>query len=556
MSVQIEWVGHACFRVWREGGPVIVMDPFTPKNLGLRDEEVSLEGDTVIVSSLTDKAHGYPALVQGNPQVINALEIAEQGLDVEIDGSPLVTRSAAESPDHESGKPKDNALYAVQVGGLWVMHMGDLGYGLTQNELAPFVDRCDVLLALAGQTNTLPFADLDGFIDYLKPRWVVPMHYRLWWPTKMRPLDEFLAHRQQDRLFFARTSTVEFPLNVGSRDLHTIVVLEPSGQPAKPTRFLTPETAPVPDEFVAHEAEIASAAVVAFTEGPAYHADGSVYFSDIINNRIMKLSADGELSVFRENSGRANGNMFDQQGRLVTCEGAEMGPSGGRRISRTDLETGEVTVLTDRFEGKRYNAPNDLAIDNQGRIYFTDPRYGDRSIMEMDTEGVYRLDPNGSVTRILDQSTVEQPNGIALSPDDRTLYISDHNIRPGKNRKIWAFDLQDGLLPTNQRLVYDFGVGRAGDGVRVDRQGNLWTAAGIALPKRRGESAINPPGIYIITPQGTLLGRIPIPEDQVTNMTFGGRNKKTLYVTAGKTLFQIPIKVSGWSVYPPFNPTK
>ena len=185
------------------------------------------------------------------------------------------------------------------------MHMGDLGYGLTQNELAPFVDRCDVLLTLAGQTNTLPFADLDGLIDYLKPRWIVPMHYRLWWPTKMRPLDEFLAHRQQDQLFFARTSTVEFPLNVGSRDLHTIVVLEPSGQPAKPTRFLTPETAPVPDEFVAHEAEIASAAVVAFTEGPAYHADGSVYFSDIINNRIMKLSADGKLSVFRENSGRA-----------------------------------------------------------------------------------------------------------------------------------------------------------------------------------------------------------------------------------------------------------
>ena len=165
-------------------------------------------------------------------------------------------------------------------------------------------------------------------------------------------------------------------------------------------------------------------------------------------------------------------------------------------------------------------------------------------------EGVYRIDIDGNVTRILYQSTTQQPNGIALSPDDRTLYIADYNIRPGKNRKIWAFDLQDDLSPTNQRLVYDFGVGRGGDGLRVDSQDNLWTAAGIALPKRVGESAVNPPGIYIITPEGILLGRIPIPEDQVTNMTFGGRDKKTLYVTAGKTLFKIPIKVSGWSVYP------
>jgi len=550
MSVHIEWVGHACFRIWSDGGPVIVMDPFTPKNLGLSDEEAAVEADTVIVSSLTDKAHGYPGLVRGDPRVINALEVAECGLHAEIDGSPLVTLAAAESPDHESGNPKVNALYAVEVGGLWIMHMGDLGYGLNPDELAPFVDRCDVLLALAGQTNTLAFEDLDVFIDHLKPRWIVPMHYRLWWPTRMRPLDEFLDHRRQDRLLFTRGSSVEFPLEIGPPDQHTIVVLEPSGQPATRAQFFTPGTAPVPEEFVADDAELTRATVIAFTEGPAYHADGSVYFSDIINNRIMKLSADGKLSVFRENSGRANGNMFDQQGRLVTCEGAEMGPGGGRRIIRTNLETAEVTVLTERFEGKRYNAPNDLAIDNHGRIYFTDPCYGDRSIMEMDVEGVYRIDIDGNVTRILDQSTIEQPNGITLSPDDRTLYIADHNIRPGKNRKIWAFDLQHDLSPTNQRLVYDFGVGRGGDGMRVDSQGNLWTAAGIALPKRVGESAVNPPGIYIITPEGTLLGRIPIPEDQVTNMTFGGRDKKTLYVTAGKTLFKIPIKVSGWSVYP------
>ena len=110
--------------------------------------------------------------------------------------------------------------------------------------------------------------------------------------------------------------------------------------------------------------------------------------------------------------------------------------------------------------------------------------------------------------------------------------------------------MQSDLTPTNQRSVYDFGVGRAGDGLRVDIQGNLWTAAGIGMPKRDGETAVNPPGIYVITPQGKLLGRIPIPEDQVTNMTFGGPDKTTLYVTAGKTLFRIQIEVSGWSVFP------
>ena len=559
MSVHVEWIAHACFRIWRDDGPVIVMDPFTPKNLHLpEDETTTVSGDTVIVSSLTDKAHGNPSLVPGQPRVINALEVAEQGIETEIDGSPLITVAAAESPHHDSGKPKDNALYAVQVGGLWILHMGDLGYGLSEEQLAPFVNRCDLLLAIVGQANTLSLEDVDAMIDRLQPKWIVPMHYRLWWPTKMRPVDEFLERRPKDPLYFARQSTVQFPLEArspGSEEpvVPRIVVLEPSARPdamSATKRTFTPATAPLPVDFVEDEVALSRAAVIAFTEGPACHADGSVYFSDIVNNRIMKRAADGTLSVFRSDSGRANGNMFDQQGRLVTCESAGMGPGGRRRVTRTDLETGEVTVLTDRYNGKRYNAPNDLAIDNQGRIYFTDPCYSDRSNMEMEEEGVYRIDPDGNVTRVLSQPAFQQPNGIALSPDDKTLYIVDHNIRPGGNRRIWAFDLEDDLTPVNQRLVYDFGVGRAGDGLRVDSLGNLWTAAGVALPKRAGESAVNPPGIYVLTPEGELLGIIPIPEDQVTNMTFGGPYKKTLYVTAGKTLFQIQIKVSGWSVFP------
>jgi len=321
---------------------------------------------------------------------------------------------------------------------------------------------------------------------------------------------------------------------------------------AEPATGFTPATAPLPAGLVAPNAQLATAAVVAFTEGPASDADGSIYFSDIINSRIMKLSSDGQASVFRTDSGRTNGNMFDQQGRLVSCEGAEFGPGGRRRIVRTDMKTGEVAVLTERYQGKRYNAPNDLAMDRQGRIYFTDPCYGcDRSQLEMDVEGVYRIELDGSVTRVLGQPEIQRPNGIAISPDDRTLYLVDSKPDPGGNRKIWAFDIAaDGRL-SHQRVVFDFAPGRGGDGLRVDVEGNLWIAAGINRPRgREGETLDVPTGIYVVTPAGKLLGRIPIPEDSITNMTFGGPQKKNLYVTAGKCLFKIAVNVSGYSVYP------
>ena len=228
-------------------------------------------------------------------------------------------------------------------------------------------------------------------------------------------------------------------------------------------KLMAPVTAPLPEGLVEANSKVSSAAVIAFTEGPAADAEGSVYFSDIINNRIMKLAADGKLSVFRADSGRTNGNMFDSEGRLVSCEGSEMGQGGRRRIVRTDMKTGKITVLTERYEGKRYNSPNDLAIDSQGRIYFTDPCYGDRSIMEMDIEGVYRIDTSGRVSRVLEQPAIQRPNGIAITPDDKRLYLVDSNPSPGSNRKIWAFDIQpDGKL-TNQKMIYDFAPGRGGD---------------------------------------------------------------------------------------------
>jgi gluconolactonase len=312
--------------------------------------------------------------------------------------------------------------------------------------------------------------------------------------------------------------------------------------------------APLPEGLVARQTVAAPAAVIAFLEGPAVDAAGNVFFSDLAGNRILKMDAKGAVTTFRADSGRTNGNCFDAEGRLISCEGAEQGP-GRRRVVRTDMKTGEVTVLTDRYDDKRYNSPNDCCVDGKGRIWFTDPRYGaDRSDLEMDVEAVYRIDRAGKVRRMLTQKEIDRPNGIAVSPDDKTLYVIDSHPKVGGNRKVWAFDLAaDGSL-SRQRVVYDFGKGRGGDGVRVDLKGNLWVAAGInRMRGNPGELLDVPAGVYVISPAGKLLGRVPIPEDLTTNVAFGGPQRKTLYVTAGRTLYRFPVNVSGHAVYPPLG---
>ena len=311
------------------------------------------------------------------------------------------------------------------------------------------------------------------------------------------------------------------------------------------------KSVPLPTELLAPEARLQVASGVCFLEGPAVDVAGNVFFSDIAGNRILKLDPKGSLSVFRADSGRTNGNTFDAEGRLISCEGTEQGP-GRRRIVRTDMISGKIEVLTDRYEGKRYGSPNDVVVDPQGRIWFTDPFYSpDRSIMEQEHEAVYRIDKNGKVTRVATQPAIGRPNGLAVTPDGKTLYVVDSNyIKPDGNRKIWAFDITaDGSL-AKQREVYSFGRGRGGDGMRLDVKGNLWVTAGISAPRTANESADVPTGVYVISPAGKLLGRIPIPEDVITNLAFGGPEKKTLYVTAGKTLFQIQTAISGYSLYP------
>ena len=313
---------------------------------------------------------------------------------------------------------------------------------------------------------------------------------------------------------------------------------------------------PLPTGLVAPEARASVAALACFFEGPAVDESGNVFFSDIAGNRILKMTPRGEVSVFRADSGRTNGNAFDAQGRLISCEGFGLGPGGRRRIVRTDMKTGKITVLTERYQGKRYNSPNDVCVDEKGRIWFTDPRYGDRAGMEMDVEGVYRIDPDGRVARVLSQPSVQKPNGIAVAPDSKTLYMVDSNDQRGGNRKIWAFNISPKGEVSDRRLVFDFRQGRGGDGIRVDMKGNLWVAAGIRTPRPPGEVTDVPQGVYVLSPQGKLLGRVPIPEDYVTNLAFGGPGRKTLYVTAGTSVYKIPVTVAGYAVYPPLRPRR
>jgi hypothetical protein len=237
MAVHLEFVGLACFRLWEDGGPIIATDPYTPAVVGAASGlddgslfEIELDAEVVIVSSLTDRAHSNVGLIAGSPKVINALDVAQGKSSPMIYGAPVVALQAAESPVHPDG-PDDNALYAMKVGGLWFLHMGDLGYGLTPDDLSVFRGRCDVLLAIVGEKLTLSLAELDPMISELNPKRIVPMHYRLapMSGSGMTPVDVFLRRRAADPILFPRNHTVTFPMPQLSDQRPTIIVPRPSG---------------------------------------------------------------------------------------------------------------------------------------------------------------------------------------------------------------------------------------------------------------------------------------------------------------------------------------
>ena len=285
-------------------------------------------------------------------------------------------------------------------------------------------------------------------------------------------------------------------------------------------------------------------------EGPAWHSQLGVLTSG--NGHIYQLDRKGKSSIWRKNAG-TNGLLFDAKGRLLACEPVQ------RRVTRTELD-GKVTVLTDKYEGKRYNEPNDLTIDSQGRIYFTDPRYGQdagKDILDDQgriIEGVYRIDPDGKVTRIIGRE-LDRPNGILVSADDKYLFVADNNNNTvGGARKLWRFNLKkEGTVDlTSKKLLYDWGTGRGPDGIKQDQLGRLYIAGGLNKPNPPFEPAKNVKGgIYVISPEGKLLDFMPVPRDEVTNCAFGGDELKTLYITAGGTLYSIRTTAPGRVIFPP-----
>ncbi len=284
-------------------------------------------------------------------------------------------------------------------------------------------------------------------------------------------------------------------------------------------------------------------------EGPAWDPELGVLTSG--HAGIHRLARDGKTSVHREKAG-TNGLLFDRQGRLAACEPVQ------RRVTRTDRD-GKLTVLTDSFGGKKYNQPNDLTIDSKNRVYFSDPRYGPRDDMQQrdadgkTIEGVYRIDPDGSVHRVIGRE-VERANGVLVSADDKYLFVADNSNGVGGARKLWRFDLNgDGTVNAKtQKLLHDWGTGRGPDGIKQDAKGRLYVAGGLNRPNPPAEPATDVKGgIYVIDPtDGKRLAFLPVPTDEVTNCAFGGDDLRTLYVTGGGTLYSIRTTTPGRVLWP------
>jgi gluconolactonase len=285
-------------------------------------------------------------------------------------------------------------------------------------------------------------------------------------------------------------------------------------------------------------------------ESPAWHPELGLLMCG--NGHIYRRDRTGQLSIYRENAGGANGLLFDQEGRLVICESAQ------RRVTRLEKD-GKLTILADRYNGRKFNQPNDLTIDFRGRIYFSDPQYGDRSKMEQKDiagrrlESIYRIEAPQSVDRAT-RHEVDRPNGLVITPDGRYLYVAENtNNVVGGPRKLWRFTLtEDGHIDGEfKMLIYDWKTSRGPDGMKLDAAGRLFVAAGLNQPKPPYETQAQPTaGIYVFSPQGKLLEFLPIPRDEVTNCCFGDDDLKTLYITAGGSLWSIRVNTPGKPVWP------
>jgi gluconolactonase len=265
-----------------------------------------------------------------------------------------------------------------------------------------------------------------------------------------------------------------------------------------------------------------------FTEGPMWHPDGYLLFSDIPAGRIYQWRPGGELSVWREPSGNSNGLTLDRQGRLVACE------HGNRRVSRTEAD-GSIAVVAEHFGGKRLNRPNDVVVKSDGAVYFTDPPYSAKpggtmgpEEIEQPVNGVYRVAPDGSIALVGED--FERPNGLAFSPDESILYIDD-----SARRHVRALDVRpDGTL-ANSRVIADMDHPQPGspDGMKVDSAGNLYVTGAT--------------GVWVFEPDGTHLGVI-VTSERPANCAWGDADRQTLYITARTSLYRVRTKVPGLPV--------
>ncbi len=280
-------------------------------------------------------------------------------------------------------------------------------------------------------------------------------------------------------------------------------------------------------------------------EGPTWHPDHGLFCSG--HEGITRVSLDGKVDLFLPDAG-SNGLLFDRQGRLLICQPKK------HRVSRMDVENKDLEVLTDSFDGGAYNSPNDITVDSQGRIYFSDPRYGDRDGMKLAdddgkmVEGVYRIDNDGSVHRIITHE-IDRPNGVLVTSDDKYLFVADnHNNTVGAPRQLLRFDLNaDGTVDLgSKKLILDWKTGRGPDGMAIDEKGQLYVAGGRNEANLPNETARDfKGGVYVFSPAGEPIDFIPIPRDEVTNCSFGGKDSKTLYITAGGTLWKTRTKTAG-----------
>ena len=277
-----------------------------------------------------------------------------------------------------------------------------------------------------------------------------------------------------------------------------------------------------------------------WAEGPVWFGDGRyLLVSDIPGNRIMRYDeATGAWGVFRSPSNMANGLARDTQGRLLACE------HGGRRITRTEYD-GRITVLADRFDGKRLNSPNDIVCQSNGAIWFTDPPFGIGGHWEgakAEPElphAVYRIDPaSGELQQVL--TDLAGPNGLAFSPDERVLYIVESRAQP--HRKVWAYDVDGAGRLSGRRLVIDAQGPGALDGMAVDEDGNLWCGWGSnGSPDARPEEL---DGVRVFNPQGVAIGHIHLPA-RCANLCFGGAGRTRLFIAASHSLYALYVETRG-----------